>query len=77
MTGSTQFAWKRAAGGLHGSERPRDRAGTSCIPNNPASLTPVADNENVYVFFPDFGLLRYTRAGDERWRLPLGPFAEK
>jgi outer membrane protein assembly factor BamB len=34
----------------------------------------VTDSENVYVFFPDFGLLSYTRAGKERWRLPLGPF---
>ena len=34
----------------------------------------MTDGENVYAFFPDFGLLSYTRNGKERWRLPLGPF---
>ena len=42
--------------------------------NNPASPTPAIDSENVYVFFPDFGLLSYTRDGKDRWQLPLGPF---
>ena len=28
----------------------------------------------MYVFFPDYGLLSYTFAGEERWRTPLGPF---
>jgi outer membrane protein assembly factor BamB len=28
----------------------------------------------VYVFFGDFGLLSYDLEGNERWRLPLGPF---
>ena len=28
----------------------------------------------VYVFFTDFGLLSYGPDGNERWRLPLGPF---
>src|SRR5690606_13579227 len=28
----------------------------------------------VVVFFPDYGLLAYDHAGEERWRLPLGPF---
>ena len=42
--------------------------------NDPASPTPAADEENVYVFFPDFGLISYTFGGNERWRHPLGPF---
>ncbi len=42
--------------------------------NDPASPTPASDGENVYVFFPDFGLISYTPAGKERWRHPLGPF---
>ena len=42
--------------------------------NDPASPTPAADAKNVYVFFPDFGLISYTFDGKERWRHPLGPF---
>src|SRR6516165_5533561 len=43
--------------------------------NNPAAITPVTDGENVYVFFKDFGLISYDPAGNVRWRVPLGPFA--
>lgn len=42
--------------------------------NDAASPTPASDGENVFVFFPDFGLISYTAAGKERWRHPLGPF---
>ena len=42
--------------------------------NNPASPSPVTDGKNVYVFFPDFGLLAYDIDGKELWRFPLGPF---
>lgn len=42
--------------------------------NDPASPSPVADHENVYVFFAGFGLVSYTKDGVERWKLPLGPF---
>jgi len=58
--------WKR--------EGPRPRHEKLNSLNNPASPTPTADGANVYVFFPDFGLLSYTRDGKERWRLPMGPF---
>jgi outer membrane protein assembly factor BamB len=58
--------WKRDA--------PRPRREKLHSLNNPASPTPVADRDNIYVFFPDFGLLSYTHDGKERWRLPLGPF---
>ena len=65
--GSGRIVWKR--------EAPRSRRERLHTLNNAASPTPVADSENVYVFFPDFGLLSYTRDGEERWRLPLGPFS--
>ena len=55
-------------------ESPRDRREKLDRRNGPASPTPVADGKNVYVFFPDYGLLSYTFAGEERWRTPLGPF---
>lgn len=43
--------------------------------NSPASATPATDGQNVYVFFGDFGLVSYTRDGQERWRYPMGPFS--
>jgi outer membrane protein assembly factor BamB len=55
-------------------QSPRDRQEKLDRRNGPASPTPVADGTNVYVFFPDYGLLSYTFAGVERWRTPLGPF---
>ena len=55
-------------------ESPRDRREKLDSRNGPASPTPVADGKNVYVFFPDYGLVSYTFAGQERWRTPLGPF---
>lgn len=42
--------------------------------NNAASATPVTDGRNVWTFFADFGLVSYGPDGNERWRLPLGPF---
>ena len=63
---SGRILWKR--------EAPRPRREKLHSLNSPASPTPVTDGENVYAFFPDFGLLSYTRDGKERWRLPLGPF---
>jgi outer membrane protein assembly factor BamB len=63
---TSRILWKR--------EAPRPRREKLHSLNNPASPTPAVDSENVYVFFPDFGLLSYTRDGKERWRLPLGPF---
>jgi outer membrane protein assembly factor BamB len=42
--------------------------------NNAASPSPAADGGNVYIFFPDFGLVSYDAAGNLRWRTPLGPF---
>ena len=64
--GSGKILWRR--------EAPRDRHEKLDTQNSPSSPTPVADGRNVYVFFPDYGLLSYTFDGKERWRTPLGPF---
>ena len=55
-------------------EAPRPRRSQFNEQNNAASPSPVSDGENVYVFFGEFGLLSYGPDGNERWRVPLGPF---
>jgi outer membrane protein assembly factor BamB len=42
--------------------------------NSPASPSVATDGVNAYAFFTDFGLVSYGRDGEERWRVPLGPF---
>ena len=42
--------------------------------NGPTTPTPATDGRSIFVFFPDFGLLAYDLEGNERWRVPLGPF---
>ena len=42
--------------------------------NNPASPSPAAEANAVYVFFPDYGLIAYDGAGTQKWTIPLGPF---
>jgi outer membrane protein assembly factor BamB len=42
--------------------------------NSPASPSVATDGTNVYAFFTDFGLVSYGSDGEERWRVPLGPF---
>src|ERR1041384_6608298 len=61
-----KILWKR--------EAPRPRQEFMQSTNSPVSGSPVSDGRNVYVFFGDFGLLSYGVDGEERWRLPLGPF---
>jgi outer membrane protein assembly factor BamB len=63
---SGKVLWRR--------EAPREREEFFQQTNGPASPSPVTDGTNVYVFFGDFGLLSYGPDGNERWRLPLGPF---
>ena len=63
---SGKVLWRR--------EAPREREEYFQNTNGPASPSPVTDGANVYVFFGDFGLLSYGPEGNERWRLPLGPF---
>ena len=52
----------------------RSREGRLQNVNGPASPSPVTDGSNVYVFFQEFGLISFDRAGKERWKLQLGPF---
>jgi outer membrane protein assembly factor BamB len=61
-----EILWRR--------ELPRKQTERYHEQNTPASPTPVADANNVYVFFPEFGLVAFRRDGQERWRFPLGPF---
>jgi outer membrane protein assembly factor BamB len=55
-------------------ESPRDRKEKLDKRNGPASPTAAADGKNVFVFFPDYGLISYDFKGKERWKTPLGPF---
>ncbi len=50
------------------------RAETMNPLNGPTTPTPATDGKNVFVFFPEFGLVSYGWDGAERWRTPLGPF---
>ena len=63
---SGRVLWRR--------EIARERQGPLREPNKPAAPSAVTDGENVYVFFQDLGLVSYGPDGNERWRLPLGPF---
>jgi outer membrane protein assembly factor BamB len=63
---SGQILWRR--------ECPRKRSETLDQRNTAASPTAATDGKNVYVFFGDFGLVSYGADGNERWRVPLGPF---
>jgi outer membrane protein assembly factor BamB len=58
--------WRRAV------ERTREETFNRL--NGPTTPSPATDGENVYVFFPEVGLVSYDREGGERWRTPLGPF---
>ena len=42
--------------------------------NNPASPSPALEENRVYVFFPDYGLIAYDASGAELWKKPMGPF---
>jgi len=61
-----KILWKR--------EAPRPRREYMQDTNSPASGSPVSDGRSVYVFFGDFGILCYGVDGEDRWRVPLGPF---
>lgn len=63
---SGRILWQR--------EAPRVKAVVVDKRNNPASPSPAVEENGVYVFFPDYGMLAYDRAGNELWRMPLGPF---
>lgn len=55
-------------------EAPRQQVTEVDARNNSASPSPAVDDESVYVFFPDFGLLAYDHEGKKKWEHPLGPF---
>ncbi|HSC26258.1 MAG TPA: PQQ-binding-like beta-propeller repeat protein [Vicinamibacterales bacterium] len=61
-----RIIWERAA--------PEVRTRIVDKRNNPASPSPAVEENGVYVFFPDYGLIAYDAAGAERWKMPLGPF---
>ena len=63
---SGKIRWRRAA--------PSRRLEKLNRLNDEASSSPVTDGRNVYVFFGGYGLLSYGPDGNERWRVPLGPF---
>ncbi len=65
--GSGKIVWRREI------EQPRSERLHKL--NSPASSTPATDGSNVYVFFGDLGLVSYGPDGNERWRVPLGPFS--
>lgn len=63
-TGET--LWKR--------EVPRPRRTKFHGDNHAAAASAAVDGDHVAVFFDEFGLLLYDLDGEERWRVPLGPF---
>jgi outer membrane protein assembly factor BamB len=65
---------RRSGKQLWQKEIPRLHPGRRELVNGPASPSPVTDGRNVYAFFQEFGLIALTADGQERWRLPLGPF---
>ncbi len=42
--------------------------------NNPASPSPALEDNRIYTFFPDYGLIAYDEEGQEQWKLPMGPW---
>ncbi|MEX2260405.1 MAG: PQQ-binding-like beta-propeller repeat protein [Bryobacteraceae bacterium] len=69
------FCLDRATGRIQWRrEVPRPREQELHKSNHPASPSPVTDGRNVYVFFGDYGLVSFGPDGNERWKLPLGPF---
>jgi outer membrane protein assembly factor BamB len=58
-----RILWRRAV--------PPGRIERSGRLSNPASSTPAADGQRVYVYFGAFGLVCYDSEGAEQWRKPL------
>ncbi len=61
-----QVLWERTA--------PQVKTNVVDKRNNPASPSPAVEENGIYVFFPDYGMIAYDAAGKELWAMPLGPF---
>ncbi len=61
-----RILWRRAI--------PRERKQELHKSNSPASPSVATDGRNAFAFFTDLGLISYGSDGEERWRVPLGPF---
>jgi len=69
------FALERASGERAWTrEVPRPRRTRFHPDNHPAAASVALDDELVVAFFDEFGLAAFDHDGNERWRLPLGPF---
>jgi len=69
------FSLERATGKiLWRREAPKARSEKIDKRNSPASPSPATDGKNIYVFFGEYGMVSYGFDGNERWRVPLGPF---
>jgi len=55
-------------------EAPRARREKLDTRNGPAAPSPAVDDQGIYVFFAEYGVIAYDHDGRERWRAPLGPF---
>ena len=64
--GTGKIVWERGA--------PKVKTVVVDKRNNPASPSPAVEENGVYVFFPDYGLIGYDRTGKQLWTMPLGPF---
>ena len=67
--------WEASTGAPKWSQavsKVRDERATK--PAGPVTSTPASDGTNVYVFFPDVGLISYTLDGKQRWLTELPPF---
>ena len=63
---SGRIKWRR--------EVPRPRQQELHKSNDPASPSVATDGKVVVAFFTDFGLAAFGWDGEQKWRLPLGPF---
>jgi len=61
-----KILWRRQA--------PRPRIERYQKVNSPASPSAATDGTSVFVFFADYGIISYSKDGDERWSTPVGPF---
>jgi len=55
-------------------QSPRPRQEQLDFRNNAAAPSAVVADDELYVFFPDYGMLSYDLDGEERWEVALGPF---